>query len=176
MNRGEQIQILIADDETSFLRALATYLSRDDRVILQAHNGNEALRMLEETPSLDIVVTDLVMPGADGLAVLRKALALNPNKLVILMTGFGSMDTAALAIKEGAFDYRGKPFLLEEIGLSIQRAVAHIQLRRERDQLVQERKKLKNRIMKLQRKLDRIKDGTMTESEDTANSGTPRTS
>ena len=156
MADGERIRILIAEDEPSLIKALATLLHREDRQILLAHDGIEATRLLGEH-SVDIVVTDLVMPGVDGLGVLKKSLEVNPKTLVILMTGYGSIDTAVRAMKEGAFDYKGKPFLLEEIGLSIQRAESHLRLLRERDSLIMERDALYQRILQLEEELDKIK-------------------
>jgi DNA-binding response OmpR family regulator len=151
----ERIRVLIAEDEAGLIKALATYLQREDRHLLLAHDGTEAVRILGEH-CVEIVVTDLVMPGVDGLGVLRKALEIDPQTIVIMMTGYGSIDTAVQAMKEGAFDYKAKPFLLEEIGLSIQRGEAHLRLRRQRDQLVQERDSLLQRLFQLQEELEGI--------------------
>jgi two-component system response regulator AtoC len=155
MGDADRIRILIAEDEAGLIKALATYLHREDRQLLLAHDGAEAVRLLDEH-AVEIVLTDLVMPGVDGMGVLQKSLEINPQTIVILMTGYGSIDTAVRAMKEGAFDYKAKPFLLEEIGLSVQRAEAHLRLRRERDRLAQEMDSLRQRLFQLERELDEI--------------------
>jgi DNA-binding NtrC family response regulator len=153
MKQDRNTRILVADDESSFLKALVTYLEREYRCILMAHDGDEAVRILEKNPPIDIVVTDLVMPGADGLAVLKKALEANQQAFVILMTGYGSIDMAVCAMREGAFDYKAKPLLLDEIELAIQRAEEHLKLRRERDLLIEERNALKERLAQTEMEL-----------------------
>jgi CheY-like chemotaxis protein len=155
MSSAEPIRILIAEDERGFLQALATYLSSEDRLILTARDGEEALRVLDQEPLVEIIITDLVMPGADGLAVMKRALERSPDALIILMTGYGSIDTAVRAIRSGAFDYKTKPFLLEELGLALHRAEAHMRLRRERAQLIEERILLRARVAELDEELRR---------------------
>lgn len=144
----EAVRVLIADDERAFLKALATYLAAPHREILTARDGNEALELLESF-SVDVVVTDLVMPGVDGLEVLRRARARCDLILVILMTGYGSLDTAVRAMREGAFDYKAKPFLLEEMGLSVAKAETYLRLLRERDLLLRQRDALLKEIEEL---------------------------
>lgn len=152
MKAGGTVKILIADDERSFLKALATYLSAPHREIVTATSGTEALEILEiENP--DIVITDLVMPGCDGLSVLRKAVANGRKTLVILMTGYGSLDTAVRAMREGAFDYKAKPFLLEEMGLCLARAEEHLGLLREKELLKKQKEELEARVEFLENEL-----------------------
>jgi DNA-binding response OmpR family regulator len=85
--------------------------------------------------------------------VLRHALQRSPGTLVIVMTGYGSITTAVAAIGQGAFDYKTKPFLLEEMGFSVRRAEAHLQLIRERDRLA-------GRVSDLERALAARSPGT----------------
>jgi DNA-binding NtrC family response regulator len=153
MSSQEPIRILIADDEVGFLKALATYLSKPWREILTARNGAEAVSVLESS-KVDVVITDLVMPRVDGLGVLQKVVQSGSRSLVILMTGYGSIETAVRAMSQGAFDYKTKPFLLEEMGLAVARAEAHLRLlrekealRMERDSLLKELEQLRNLVM-----------------------------
>jgi DNA-binding NtrC family response regulator len=152
MNAAPSLRLLIAEDDRAFLKALTTYLSAPNREILVAHDGGEAVRILgDASATVEIVLTDLVMPGVDGLCVLRSALEIDPHIVVILMTGYGSIDTAVRAMKEGAFDYKAKPFLLEEMELSIQRAESYLRLRQERDRLFEEIKSLRERLMQMEK-------------------------
>jgi DNA-binding NtrC family response regulator len=158
MTEDTRIRILIADDDHSFLKAVSAYLQLAGREIRLAHDGRQAVDLLDEaSPPYDIVITDLVMPEADGLVVLQKALARNPQALVILMTGFGSIDIAIRAIQEGAFDYKTKPLLLEEMGFVLERAEQHLRLRRERDRLLQEREDLFERFTHLEQEVERLR-------------------
>ncbi len=152
MSGQPPIRLLIADDEAGFLKALATYLAKPWREILTARNGAEAVSILDSS-KLDVVVTDLVMPRVDGLGVLQKVVESGFQTLVILMTGYGSIETAVRAMSQGAFDYKTKPFLLEEMGLAVARAEAHLSLLRERDELLLERNSLMGELEQLRRLL-----------------------
>lgn len=129
------VRILIVDDERPFLSALSTYLSKGHREIISAPDGKAGLALLQEDGPFQIVVTDLVMPGLDGLGLLERALEMDSQLLVIVMSGYGTMDTAVNAMRKGAFDYKTKPFLLEEMGFAVERAEEHLRLRDERDRL-----------------------------------------
>lgn len=135
MSHKESIRLLIAEDDGAFIKALATYLGKGQREIFLAPDGGEAIRTLKETPGIDIVITDLVMPDTDGLDVLRQALEVDPGVLVIMMTGYGTIDTAVQAMREGAYDYKAKPFLLEEMELTVRRAQDLLSLKRENERL-----------------------------------------
>lgn len=148
MSSQDLIRILIADDEAGFLKALATYLSKPWREILTARNGAEALSVLESC-KVDVVITDLVMPRVDGLGVVQKVVESGARTLVILMTGYGSIETAVRAMSQGAFDYKTKPFLLEEMGLAVARAEAHLTLLREKEALTMERDSLLRELREL---------------------------
>jgi DNA-binding response OmpR family regulator len=145
-------KVLIADDERGFLKALATYLSAPHREIITASSGTEALEVIERDHP-DVVITDLVMPGCDGLTVLRKATSNGTGPLVILMTGYGSLDTAVRAMKEGAFDYKAKPFLLEEMELCLARAEQYLALLREKEFLSRQKEELAQRLEALESEL-----------------------
>jgi DNA-binding NtrC family response regulator len=127
-------RILIADDHDSLRRGLVRGLAEAGHDVEEASNGNAAILRLQET-SFDVVVSDLRMGGADGLEVLRTCRGLHPTTAVILMTAFGSVQTAVEAMKNGAFDYVPKPFEIEEMEVKIARALEHRRLRHEIDYL-----------------------------------------
>jgi two-component system, NtrC family, response regulator AtoC len=112
-------KILVADDEQNLRRVLVALLKREGHEVLQASNGLEAIEMLGD---VDIVITDLRMPGADGMEVLRAAAKNFPHTPVIMITAYGSVGQAVEAIKAGAFDYIEKPFEQDAIRMIIEKA------------------------------------------------------
>ena len=124
------IQVLVAEDDEPLREILGDFLKSPDRKIVACRNGEEALHALDADP-FDLVISDLMMPGADGLEVLRKAKTLAPECVVIIMTGYASLDTAIRAIRGGAYDYVRKPFKLEEMEIVIHNACEKILLVRE---------------------------------------------
>ena len=123
-------RILVADDHDSLRRGIARVLAPANHDVEEAPNGNVAIEKLHEGP-FDVVLSDLKMGGSDGLDVLRTAKALHPTAAVILMTAFGSVNTAVEAMKIGAFDYVQKPFEIEEMELKVNKAIEHRRLRNE---------------------------------------------
>src|ERR687898_775064 len=107
-------RILVADDHDALRRGLALSLTTAGHDVDEAPNGNAALERLHEG-YFDVVVSDLKMGGSDGLDVLRTTKQLHPSASVILMTAFGSVNTAVEAMKHGAFDYVQKPFELKRL-------------------------------------------------------------
>jgi DNA-binding NtrC family response regulator len=106
--------ILVVDDERTICDTLAWCLEHEGYRVRTASNGDEAVRLLE-TQDFDAVITDIIMGGVDGLGVLRKARALNPRALVVLITAFATVETAVHALREGAADYVVKPFNLHDL-------------------------------------------------------------
>ncbi|MFQ6757151.1 MAG: sigma-54-dependent Fis family transcriptional regulator [Deltaproteobacteria bacterium] len=115
--------ILIVDDEQNMRVALFEALSRNGHDVAVAENGQMALEMIAKHPP-DLVVTDIKMPGMDGLELLRQVKALRPELPVVIMTGFATVDTAVEAMKQGAFDYLLKPFPVEVIEETVARVFA----------------------------------------------------
>ncbi|MBA3540643.1 MAG: sigma-54-dependent Fis family transcriptional regulator [Deltaproteobacteria bacterium] len=113
-------KILVADDEQNLRRVLVTLLRREGHDVLQATNGLEAIDRL---PDVDVVITDLRMPGADGMEVLRAAAKTHPHVPVIMITAYGSVGQAVEAIKAGAFDYIEKPFEQDQIRTIVEKAI-----------------------------------------------------
>jgi len=113
-------KILVADDEQNLRRVLVALLRREGHEVVQASNGLEAIDRLGD---VDVVITDLRMPGADGMEVLRAAAKGHPHIPVIMITAYGSVGQAVEAIKAGAFDYVEKPFEQEQIRLIVDKAI-----------------------------------------------------
>ncbi|HWU40639.1 MAG TPA: response regulator, partial [Candidatus Acidoferrum sp.] len=101
MTRPERI--LIVDDEEQMRDLLAKVLEKNGYQVSSAGDGGHALSLLEREP-MDLVVTDVRMPGLNGMEALRAIKELNPDIVVLIMTAFGSIDQAVQAVKEGAYD------------------------------------------------------------------------
>ncbi len=123
-------RILVVDDEGPQREILRTILSAEGYSVETAPGGTEALRRCQEK-SYDLVLTDLRMPGTDGLSLVERLIRDDPPTLVVLMTAYGSLDSAEQALKKGAFDYLTKPLEREELLLTVKRAFERIQLSRE---------------------------------------------
>jgi DNA-binding NtrC family response regulator len=127
-------RILIADDHDALRRGLARALTAANHEVEEAPNGNQAIERLHDG-HFDVVLSDLKMGGSDGLDVLRTTRALHPTTAVILMTAFGTVNTAVEAMKIGAFDYVQKPFEIEEMEVKIEKALEVRRLKNELDYL-----------------------------------------
>jgi two-component system response regulator AtoC len=115
-------RILIADDHDAIRRGLVRGLTEAGHEVDEASNGTAAIERLHDG-SYDVVLSDLKMGGSDGMDVLRTTRALHPTTAVILMTAFGTVNTAVEAMKIGAFDYVQKPFEIEEMEVKIEKAL-----------------------------------------------------
>ncbi len=124
------IGILIVDDDEITCNLLEEVLSKEGYVVDKALNGREAIDKGENKP-YDGVLTDIRMIDVDGMEVLRAYRQKSPDSIIIMMTAFGSIETAIRAIKEGAYDYVSKPFKLDEIKLTIRRALEQKRLLQE---------------------------------------------
>jgi DNA-binding NtrC family response regulator len=100
--------VRIVDDKAAQLTALSNTLSQQGYTIVGVSSAEEALRTLHQQ-SFDLLLTDLAMPGKDGVALLREALSIDPGLVGVLMTGHGTIATAVEAMRVGAIDYILKP-------------------------------------------------------------------
>jgi CheY-like chemotaxis protein len=141
----ENIQILIAEDDDSLREIIQVLLKNSQRIISSFKNGQEAVQGLQKT-QFDLVITDLMMPGADGMEVLRQAKERSPDCVVILITGYASLDSALQAIRGGAYDYIRKPFKLDELEIVVNNACEKILLVRENRELLQRLKETMDRL------------------------------
>ena len=120
MDRSD-FTILVADDDDIAHGVITSILAREGYPTVSARNGLEAIEILANH-AVKLVMTDLRMPGADGLEVLRQAVRVDPDVAVIIITGHGTIDETLGAMKEGAYDYLAKPFKVEEILLIAEKA------------------------------------------------------
>ncbi len=119
-------RVLLVDDELTMVQMVSELLRHEGHEVFPFTNGNAAIAALT-THSPEVVITDLYFDKtrAHGLEIIRKSRALNPPAVVIVITGFGSIETAVEAMKAGAFDYLEKPFKVEELKLCVQRALTY---------------------------------------------------
>jgi two-component system, NtrC family, response regulator AtoC len=122
-------RILVADDEAGLREFLTDALELDEHTVVAAKDGKEAAKFLDER-GFDLVLTDLKMPGMDGMQLLRKVRSEQPEIEVIVMTAHGSVDNAVEAMKLGAFEFLQKPISgPDELRLLVSRAVEHRSLK-----------------------------------------------
>ena len=121
--------ILIVEDEKNTREGLDRALRRNYQTLL-ADSGERALQALDETPA-DIILSDLRLPGMDGLKLIKRALAHDSQPICILMTAYGSIESAVEAMKAGAYDFLTKPVNLDQLELVLQRALRSRQLESE---------------------------------------------
>jgi len=130
--------LLVVDDEQANLDSLDRIFAREGLRVLRAASGQEAVEALRENP-IDVVLTDLMMPGMSGQELLRAVRAVAPEAEVVLMTAYGTVEAAVAAMKDGAYDFLTKPLKRHAVLKSVAQAL-------EKRRLVQENKKLRARL------------------------------
>ncbi|MFH2054346.1 MAG: GAF domain-containing protein [bacterium] len=137
MSDSAHARILVVDDEERMCRSLSSLLANEGYQVATASDGQEALLRYQEAPP-DLVITDIKMPGLDGIGLLERLRADNPEAMVILMTGYASLESAVAAVNVGAYDYIMKPIEFAQLRLAVQRALEKQELQRARQQLLEE--------------------------------------
>ncbi|MHC4330774.1 MAG: sigma-54-dependent transcriptional regulator, partial [Planctomycetota bacterium] len=131
--------ILVVEDDTAMRQSCAKLFRLEGYGVFESPSGADALEKISERGDIDIVLTDIKMPGMDGMALLRKIKSLEPDIVVVLMTGYGSIKNAIEAMKYGAADYITKPFdtneLLMTIGKIVQLSGLQVEVSRLRSEL-----------------------------------------
>lgn len=130
MTQAIQARLLIVDDEVAQMHALCNTLEQQGYEAVGCSNGTAALTALRQTP-FDLLLADLMMPGMNGIALLRAALEIDPMLVGIIMTGEGTIGSAVEAMQSGAMDYILKPFRLSTMLPVLGRALAMRRLRQE---------------------------------------------
>ena len=122
------MRVLLADDDESLRRVQEYQLTKAGFAVTTCSDGDTALEKFRENLH-DLVVTDIRMPGLDGLEFLARIRAISPDTPVIVITGHGTVETAVQAMKQGAFDFLTKPFPTDKLQLTLERAqrMAHLQ-------------------------------------------------
>ncbi len=137
MSKGKG-RVVVIDDEVNAAAALETLLSEDGYEVWRANDARSGLQLVEKNEP-DVVLTDLRMPGMDGLELLTRIKEARPETLVILMTAYGTVKTAVKAMKLGAEDYLPKPIDIEELEVVLQKTI-------EKKQLLEETRVLRERL------------------------------
>jgi len=135
--------LLVVDDEAASRESLVDVLKDEGYEVAAAANTDAALELIEQG-EFDVVITDLRMPGRDGIALLREVRKICPQTLVILVTAYASVETAIQALREGAHDYMIKPLSYDDVLAKVARLL--------------ERRELAWQIQHLRRELDRRDD------------------
>lgn len=147
------ICIWIAEDDEELLEILGNALRHRQREIQLFNNGQSVVEAVQKSP-FDLLLTNLVMPGADGLQILNEAKKYHPESVVIIVTGYASLDTAIQAIRGGAYDYIRKPFKLDELEIVVNNACEKILLMRENRHLVRSLQEAMEEVKRLRGMLD----------------------
>ncbi len=126
--------VLVVDDDRSALESIQEILLREDHQVSVAHSAEEALEMIR-AEDYGVVLTDLRMPGMDGMDLLRTIKALRPETEVVIMTAFGTIERAVEAMREGAYDFVTKPLKRPLLVRSVGRALEKASLQAENQQL-----------------------------------------
>jgi|WetSurMetagenome_2_1015567.scaffolds.fasta_scaffold76114_2 DNA-binding NtrC family response regulator len=133
------LNVLVVDDEPEIRELLVEYFRDRGFETATAGDGRAAIAAIERDPArYRLVVSDLQMPGADGLAVLRAAKTANPSCYVVIITGYASLDSAIQAVRLGAYDYLTKPFSMGQIDVIVQRVTDRLALEAENRQLARQ--------------------------------------
>ncbi|HXY07525.1 MAG TPA: sigma-54 dependent transcriptional regulator [Terriglobales bacterium] len=123
-------RILVVDDDASLRRVLQVQLEQEGYAVASAASAQQTLSMLQIQP-YDMVISDLKMPGVSGLELLRQIRLQFPEAIVLILTAFGTVETAVEAMKSGAYDYLTKPVHPDELSLVVGRALEHLRLVKE---------------------------------------------
>jgi DNA-binding NtrC family response regulator len=117
-----QRKILLVDDDPSSIDLISEILQKTGLEVVVAKDGEDALNKFSVN-SFELILTDLMMPKMDGLALLKEIKKKEKDSVVLIITGFGTIESAVSAIKTGAYDYISKPIKVDELELVINRAL-----------------------------------------------------
>jgi DNA-binding NtrC family response regulator len=121
-------RILIIDDDSTSRDVLRQFVETKGHTVIEAKDANEGLEIFLKE-KVDLVISDFIMPGKSGIDLLREMRGINPKVLFVMVTGYPSLETATLAIKDGAYDYMTKPVERDQLAAVMNRALATLELR-----------------------------------------------
>ena len=138
----DEATILVVDDEQTMREGCSRILSKAGWTAITAENGKQALETLRTHPgTIDVVLLDLMMPGVSGMEVMEQARPLDPNLLIIVITGYATVESAVEAMKKGAYDFIPKPFTPDQLRIVVRRALERKALQKEAEFLRKERER-----------------------------------
>lgn len=135
-NNDVKAKVLVVDDEPSMREFLSILLEREGYAVEQAENADKALQLLDSN-AFDLVISDIKMPGLDGISLLGKIKEQSPDTAVLMVTAFSTAEQAVEVMKRGAYDYIAKPFKVEEVKVLVSNALEQRSLRLENERLRQ---------------------------------------
>jgi signal transduction histidine kinase/DNA-binding response OmpR family regulator len=150
--KSDSAKILVVDDEKRMCESLETLLSKAGYEVTALEKGEEALNQISKS-NFDLVITDIKMPQVDGLDILKAARTKDVDALVILMTGYASLESAVSAVNQGAYDYLMKPIEFNDLKLTIQRALEKRKADKDRLDFLTE---LRERNLELKKKVEEL--------------------
>lgn len=122
-------EVLVVDDDDGIIELILAYFNELRIPVTAAKDGRAAIATLQRSHGrFGLVITDLILPGADGFAVLQAARHANPGCYVVIVTGYASVDSAVQAVRVGAYDYLAKPFSMGQLGVVLGRIADRTQL------------------------------------------------
>src|SRR6516225_3479078 len=134
MDVSEKGSLLIVDDEQMVRDALGKWFQEEGYEVGVAESAQEALKQIARQ-RWDLALVDIKMPGTDGIELQRRLREVAPALIVVIMTGYASVETAVTALKNGAYDYVSKPFDPDDIAHTVRNALAHKRVERENERL-----------------------------------------
>jgi len=137
--KKSEFRVLVAEDDDIVRDVIDKFLTDEGYSVAVANDGHEAVKMLR-LEDFKLVLSDLRMPGADGMEVLRASMRINPNIAVVIITAYGTLDTALEAMNEGAYDYIVKPFVMQQLLLVVRNAFKMNMLMEENEKLSEQLK------------------------------------
>lgn len=126
----DRCRLLIIEDDSALAALLEEYLSGSNYDVQVINDGSSAIQLLARQ-HFDVVLSDIMLPGVDGMTILRKVGGDFSRTIVILMTGYSGIDDALSAVKQGAYDFVSKPFQLPEIRIRLDNAAGYQKLLRQ---------------------------------------------
>jgi YesN/AraC family two-component response regulator len=158
---AEPMRVLVVDDDLTILALLEEVFQADPALRLTTEaDSAKAYESLSREP-IDLLITDLYMPKVDGLHLLEHAVQVNPDTLVVIITGYASLETTLRAMDMGVYDYITKPFRVEEFRLLLQNAAIRVRLSRENRALRQALERapaLEKEVETLKEELERLRE------------------
>jgi len=137
-----QTNILVIDDEQIMREGCSRILSKDGWAVITAENGKQGLQEVQaRLDKIDVILLDLMMPGVSGMEVLDQVRLIDPNLLVIVITGYATVESAVEAMKRGAYDFIPKPFTPDQLRIVVRRALEKRALQKEAEFLRKERER-----------------------------------
>ena len=122
-------ELLLVDDDPLILKSIGSALKKQGYGVTVAGSGEEAVRLLD-SETFDLIITDLVMGGSDGMAVLQKSKEVSPETMVIILTGYGDIDSAISALRLDADDYLLKPCETDQLFFRVDRCLQRLDFQR----------------------------------------------